>query len=105
MGPLTVRVLGPWGFAWAQRDLLPAEPRRVYPQTRWQGRVGRLLALAHRRELGRAPVRVRGAGTEPYALREYRARRSSDAHPVEGLRASRPAAVTREDTWERGRVS
>ena len=46
-GPLTARVLGPWGLAWAQRELLPAEPRRVYPRVRWEGEVGHLLALAH----------------------------------------------------------
>ena len=101
VGPLTVRVLGPWGFAWAQRDLLPPEPRRVYPQTRWQGPVGRLLALAHRRELGRAPLRVHGAGTEPYALREYRpGDPPTRIHWKASARHDR--LLSREDTWERG---
>src|SRR5216683_998913 len=31
-GPLTVRVLGPWGLAWSQRDLIAPEAVRVYPQ-------------------------------------------------------------------------
>jgi uncharacterized protein (DUF58 family) len=101
VGPLTVRVLGPWGFGWAQRELLPEEPRRVYPQTRWQGRVGRLLALAHRRELGRAPLRLRGAGSEPYALRDYQ-----PGDPPTRIQwkasARRGRLITREDTWERG---
>src|SRR5438093_1122325 len=100
-GPLTVRVLGPAGLAWSQRDLLPAERRRVYPQTRWQGRVGRLLALAHRRELGRAPLRFRGTGTEPYALREYR-----PGDPPTRIQwkasARHDRLLSREDTWERG---
>lgn len=101
IGPLTVRVLGPWGLAWSQRDLLPPERRRVYPQTRWQGRVGRLLALAHRRELGRAPLRLRGVGTEPYALREYR-----PGDPPTRIQwkasARHDRLLSREDTWERG---
>ena len=56
--PLAVRVLGPWGLAWSQRTLVAPQSVRVYPQVRWQGEVGRLLALAHRRELGRTPVRL-----------------------------------------------
>jgi uncharacterized protein (DUF58 family) len=101
VGPLTVRVLGPARLAWSQRELLPTEPRRVYPQTRWQGRVGRLLALAHRRELGWAPLRIRGAGTEPYALREYR-----PGDPPTRIQwkasARHDRLLSREDTWERG---
>jgi uncharacterized protein (DUF58 family) len=101
VGPLTVRVLGPWGFAWSQRDLIQDDVRRVYPQTRWQGRVGRLLTLAHRRELGRAPLRLRGTGTEPYALRDYQ-----PGDPPTRIQwkasARRGRLITREDTWERG---
>ncbi len=100
-GPLTVRVLGPWRLAWSQRDLLPPEPRRVYPQTRWQGRVGRLLALAHRRELGRSPLRRHGAGTEPYALREYRP--GDPPTRIQWKASARHGRLlSREDTWERG---
>ena len=101
VGPLSVRVLGPWGFAWAQRDLLAPEVRRVYPQTRWEGRVGRLLVLAHRRELGRVPLRTQGAGSEPYALREYR---SGDPPGRIQWKASarHDRLLSREDTWERG---
>ena len=69
-GPLTVRVLGPWKLAWAQRDLIPAEPVRVYPQVRWDGKVGQLLALAQRRRLGQIPQRMHGAGER--ALRPAR---------------------------------
>ncbi|HKC13007.1 MAG TPA: DUF58 domain-containing protein, partial [Vicinamibacteria bacterium] len=100
-GPLTVRVLGPWGLAWSQRNLLPPEQRRVYPQTRWEGRVGRLLALAHRRELGQAPLRIHGSGTELYALREYR-----PGDPPTRIQwkasARHERLLSREDTWERG---
>jgi uncharacterized protein (DUF58 family) len=93
--------LGPWGVAWAQRDLISEEVRRVYPQVRWQGRVGRLLALAHRRELGRAPLRIRGTGTEPYALREYRP--GDPATRIQWKASARHGRlITREDTWERG---
>ena len=59
-GPLVARILGPWRLAWTQRQLLAGEPRRVYPQVRWDGKVGHLLVLAHRRSLGRHPQRIRG---------------------------------------------
>lgn len=100
-GPLVARVLGPWGLAWHQRQLLPAEPVRVYPQVRWGGRVGRLLALAHRRELGQSPTRIEGIGSEPYALRQYR-----PGDPLSRIHwratARQGKLVAREDTWERG---
>lgn len=101
MGPLTVRVLGPWRLAWSQRDLLPSESHRVYPQVRWEGDVGRLLALADRRQLGQAPMRARGIGTEPYALREYR---PGDQLTRVNWKASarHGRLISREDTWERG---
>jgi uncharacterized protein (DUF58 family) len=99
-GPLTARVLGPWKLAWAQRDLLPGEPVRVYPQVRWGGTVGQLLALAQRRRLGQIPQRLHGVGTEPYALREYLPGDSiAKIHWKATARHGRP--VTREDTWER----
>jgi uncharacterized protein (DUF58 family) len=99
-GPLTVRVLGPWKLAWAQRDLIPAEPVRVYPQVRWEGRVGQLLALAQRRRLGQIPQRMHGLGSEPYALREYLPGDPiGKIHWKATARHGRP--VTREDTWER----
>jgi uncharacterized protein (DUF58 family) len=101
VGPLTARVLGPWGLAWAQRDVIPSESRRVYPRVRWEGTLGRLLALAHRRELGQSPVRLHGGGTEPYALREYRpGDPRNKIHWKATARHGRP--ILREDTWERG---
>jgi uncharacterized protein (DUF58 family) len=101
VGPLTVRVLGPARLAWSQRELIPAETRRVYPQTRWGGKVGRLLMLAHRRELGRAPLRFRGIGTEPYALREYRP--GDPPTRIQWKASARHGRLlSREDTWERG---
>jgi uncharacterized protein (DUF58 family) len=99
--PLTARVLGPWGLAWAQRDLLPPKVLRVYPRVRWQGEVGRLLALARRRELGRSPLRVRGIGGETYALREYlKGDPPGKIHWKATARHGR--LVTREETWEQG---
>jgi uncharacterized protein (DUF58 family) len=98
--PLTVRVLGPWRLAWAQRDLLPEEPARVYPQVRWEGKVGQLLALAQRRRMGQIPQRMHGVGTEPYGLREYLPGDPiGKIHWKATARHGRP--VTREDTWER----
>jgi uncharacterized protein (DUF58 family) len=100
-GPLSARVLGPWGLAWHQRDLLPNSTVRVYPQVRWSGRVGHLLALAQRRELGQSPTRIEGAGSEPYALRAYQ-----PGDPLSRIHwratARQGKLVAREDTWERG---
>ena len=99
-GPLTARVLGPWKLAWAQRDLLPSEAVRVYPQVRWEGKVGQLLALAQRRRMGQIPQRMHGLGSEPYALREYLPGDPiGKIHWKATARHGRP--VTREDTWER----
>jgi len=100
-GAMTARVLGPWRLAWHQRQLAPAERRRVYPQIRWEGRVGHLLVLAHRRALGARPARLRGLGTEPYSLREYR-----PGDPLDKIHwkatARHGRLVSREDTWEKG---
>lgn len=100
LAPLSVRVLGPWKLAWAQRDLLPEEAVRVYPQVRWEGKVGQLLTQAQRQRMGQIPLRLQGLGTEPYALREYLPGDSlSKIHWKATARHGRP--VTREDTWER----
>ncbi|MEM1176729.1 MAG: DUF58 domain-containing protein [Acidobacteriota bacterium] len=100
-GPLMARVLGPWGLAWHQRELVGAEPRKVYPQVRWDGKVGQLLLLAHRRALGQHPQRHRGLGTEPYALREYLA--GDPPNKIHWKASARHGRlVSREDTWERG---
>jgi len=100
LAPLTVRVLGPWKLAWAQRDLLPAETVRIYPQVRWEGRVGQLLALAQRHRMGQVSMRLHGVGTEPYALREY-----LPGDPLAKIHwkatARHGRLVSREDTWER----
>jgi uncharacterized protein (DUF58 family) len=99
--PLTARVLGPWGLAWAQRDLLSGDRVRVYPQVRWEGKVGQLLTLAQRRRMGQLPMRTTGLGSEPYALREYLA-----GDPLAKIHwkatARHGRLVSREDTWERG---
>jgi uncharacterized protein (DUF58 family) len=99
-GPLTARVLGPWQLAWAQRELLPGKTVRVYPQVRWEGKVGQLLALAQRRRMGQIPLRLHGVGTEPYALREY-----LPGDPLTKIHwkatARHGRLVSREDTWER----
>jgi len=101
MGPLTARVIGPLGLAASQRELLPPARCSVYPQVRWEGAVGRLLVLAQRRQLGRSPMRHRGAGSETYGVREYR---SGDplakVHWKATARHGR--MLTREEAWERG---
>lgn len=100
-GPLMARVRGPWGLAWSQRTLLPASERRVYPQVRWEGKVGHLLLLAQRNALGRNPQRVLGLGNEPYGLREY-----TPGDPPNKIHWKSTARhghlVSREDTWEKG---
>ncbi len=100
-GPLEARVLGPWRLAWSQRRLLVPEPLRVYPQVRWDGKVGQLLLLAHRRSLGRNPQRFQGLGTELYALREYLP--GDPPNKVHWKATARHGRlVSREETWERG---
>jgi uncharacterized protein (DUF58 family) len=100
-GPLMARVLGPWGLAWRQVELLPAERRRVFPQVRWEGKVGHLMLLAHRRLLGHHPQRLPGAGSEVYALREYL--RGDPPNKIHWKAAARHGRlITREETWEHG---
>ncbi len=100
-GPLTVRVLGPWGLGYSQRELVRPETCRVYPQVRWEGQAGRLLTLAQRHELGQSPMRVQGTGREPYGLREYRA-----GDPLSRIHwkatARHGRLISQEDAWERG---
>jgi len=101
VGPLTARVLGPWRLAWAEHRVLPPERRRVYPQVRWEGKVGHLLLLAHRHALGGNPQRLQGLGREPYGVREY-----LPGDPTNKIHwkatARHGRLVTREETWERG---
>ena len=101
-GPLTARMRGPLGLCWAQRRLLGPEEVAVYPRMRWGGRVGRLLTLAQRHELGTVTLDRRGLGGEIYALRRYQ---SGDPRTRIHWKATarRGFLVTREDTWERGR--
>ena len=98
--PLSARVEGPWGLAWAERELLPAEDVRIYPQIRWEGRAGRLLALAHRRQLGLALTRLTGVGSEPYGVRRY-----AEGDPPNRIHwkatARHGRLMTREETWEK----
>lgn len=101
VGPLSARVLGPWGLAWWERPLLGPEVRHVYPQVRWEGRVGQLLTLAQRHQLGVMPFHAIGSGTEPYALRSYLTGDSlSKIHWKATARHGK--LISREDTWERG---
>jgi uncharacterized protein (DUF58 family) len=73
----------------------------VFPQVRWEGRVGKLLALAQRRRLGQVSTRFQGAGSELYALRDFR-----PGDPLTRIHWKATARfgrlVAREDTWERG---
>ncbi|MEM9293362.1 MAG: DUF58 domain-containing protein [Acidobacteriota bacterium] len=101
VAPLAVRVLGPWGLAWSRRDLLPSEQLRVYPQIRWEGRVGQLLTRAQRHQLGATPLARKGGSGEPYALREYLP--GDPPNTIHWKASARHGTlVTREDTWERG---
>ena len=100
-GPLVGRVLGPWGLMWHQRQLIEGESVKVYPRVSWGGRVGQLLALARRRELGAVPLKHQGIGGEMYALRRYQ---DGDARNRIHWRASakRGELIVREDALERG---
>ncbi len=101
LGPLVARIPGPLGLALTQRVFLANEEVRVLPQVRWDGGVGHLLNLAHRKQLGQNPLKDRGVGYEPYALREYR---SGDPRTKIQWKASarRGHLIAREDAWERG---
>jgi uncharacterized protein (DUF58 family) len=98
--PLTARVAGPYGLAWSQRDVIAPQTVRVYPQVRWEGRAGRLLALAHRRQLGLSPSAMHGLGSEPYGVRRY-----SEGDPPNRIHwkatARHGRLMTREETWEK----
>jgi uncharacterized protein (DUF58 family) len=60
-----------------------------------------LLVLAQRRRMGQLALRVQGAGTEPYALREYLAGDPpAKIHWKSTARHGR--LISREDSWERG---
>ncbi len=98
--PLTARVEGPWRLAWSERELLPSEEVRVYPQVRWEGQAGRLLALAHRHQLGLSPTSLQGLGSEPYGVRRY-----SEGDPPNRIHWKATARhghlMAREETWEK----
>lgn len=98
--PLTARIEGPWGLAWSQRDLLPPETVRVFPQVRWEGEAGRLLALAHRRQLGLSPTILQGPGSELYGVRRH-----SEGDPPNRIHwkatARHGEILVREETWEK----
>ncbi len=98
--PLSARIEGPWRLAWSQRELLPAREIRIYPQIRWEGRAGRLLALAHRRQLGLSPVLLQGLGSEPYGVRRY-----NEGDPPNRIHwkatARHGRLMAREETWEK----
>jgi uncharacterized protein (DUF58 family) len=98
--PLTARIAGPWGLAWSQRDLIASHGIRVYPQVRWEGRAGRLLALAHRRQLGLSPSAMHGVGSEPYGVRRY-----TEGDPPNRIHWKATArhghVMSREETWEK----
>jgi uncharacterized protein (DUF58 family) len=101
VAPLAARLLGPWGLAWSQRQLLAAERVRIYPRVRWEGQVGHLLSLAQRHQLGTMPLRLEGVGEEIYALREYRA--GDPPGKIHWKATARHGRlISREQTWERG---
>lgn len=98
--PLSARIEGPWRLAWSERDLLGPEEIRVYPQVRWEGQAGRLLALAHRHQLGLSPTALQGRGSEPYGVRRYS---EGDApNRIHWKATARHGHVmAREETWEK----
>ena len=98
--PLSARIEGPWRLAWSERDLLPPEEVRVDPRVRWEGQAGRLLALAHRHQLGLSPAALQGQGSEPYGVRRYS---EGDApNRIHWKATARHGHVmAREETWEK----
>ncbi len=101
VGPLTARILGPWGLGWRQRVLLSEATLRVYPQVRWGGRVGQMLRLAQRNALGALSLTRTGDSGEPYSLRRFVGGDSlSQVHWK--ATARRGHLVIRENSLERG---
>jgi len=97
--PAALRVQGPWGLAWAARQLDPGTVTRVYPPARLEGEAGLLLRRALERRTGANPLQRRGFSSELYALREYQpGDPTRSIHWKSSARRQRP--VTREDTWE-----
>ncbi len=99
--PLTLRLRGPLGLAWAQREIDEDFGVLVYPQIRWGGEVGRLLKMAQQHQLGQLSWRRRGATGESYALREY-----LPGDPMRRIHwkaaARHGRLIVREDSLERG---
>lgn len=97
---LALRVLGPLGLAWADRELLERETVRVLPRAHLEGDAGLLVEQALRRQLGAHPIARRGISTELYGVREYLpGDEYRSIHWKASARLHRP--VTRETTWER----
>lgn len=99
--PISLRILGPLGLAWCQRDYLTEDSVIVYPQIRWGGEVGRLLRMAQQHQLGEISWQRRGATGEAYALREY-----IIGDPMRRIHWKASARhghlIVREDSLERG---
>ena len=98
---LVARISGPWGLMRVQREILSAGRARVFPQVRWDGRVGELLLLAQRRQLGELKAKRAGVGGELYGLRKY-----TPGDPPSQIHwkatARRGELITREYALERG---
>lgn len=98
LSPVSYRVLGPWGLAWASGSASPSQRVKIYPRMHLEGEAGLLLRQASRRR-GANPVAVRGISTELYALREYLP--GDDYRRIHWkASARRRTPVTRENTWE-----
>lgn len=99
LAPIALRVLGPWGLAWATQVFDPGQRIKVFPKVHHEGDTALVLKMALERQVGDNPLFRRGLSTELYALREYR---SGDEMRMVHWRATakRQRPIVRENTWE-----
>jgi uncharacterized protein (DUF58 family) len=97
--PLALRVRGPLGLAWSQREEAAGQRARVLPRAHLEGAAELKLREAMRRRPGSTPFETRGISRELYGLREYLpGDEYRMIHWKAAARLGRP--VTRETTWE-----
>ena len=71
LAPLSVRVQGPFGLAWAERGFALDDKVDVFPKTQLEPDATVVLRRILNRRVGAHAIRVKGMADELYALRTY----------------------------------